>query len=294
MSNEHDTYPSIRRALRGNDHVANFRCGVKWTAWQMIYGLGAALVLLVVGVVKFVDGYIVPFGVGVKRTLGPYLGPYFDRFAGWLFDDEPGMFYHFTDWLVNSAIPRFGAWLEQRILAFGGWVDSLIYKFADHPVGQALETIFTVIAMIISVPLLILIIAGEEINTRTGLFTGLASLAIFTVETIIDFIKGGASQSISCTSDGARRFARGVKEKANEMEERPGTRRIYGYCPVSFDIRPKWFDSLVGDYIDDDDDESEPVVVTDGGVSRDTNSSGVTYTVNFYHNSSGNIRQKYN
>lgn len=29
--------------------------------------------------------------------------------------------------------------------------------------------------------------------------------------------------------------------------DKPGLRRVYGYCPVSMDMKPKWFDRIYGD-----------------------------------------------
>jgi hypothetical protein len=49
-------------------------------------------------------------------------------------------------------------------------------------------------------------------------------------------------------SDPAKSAATGVAVRTRAIGERavetPGVRRVYGECPVSMDMAPKWFDKL--------------------------------------------------
>lgn len=45
----------------------------------------------------------------------------------------------------------------------------------------------------------------------------------------------------------AKPIGSGAKKAGSKAVQTPGVRRVYGECPVSWDIEPKWFDKIFGD-----------------------------------------------
>lgn len=240
-----DMYPDPRKVIFGNGGVANLRCGTKWIAWIGSYAIYASLILGGQFTKYVIHGFVVPFGVvlydRVLEPAGTSLARFLER-------------YGIGAWFVHQ-LDRLDAWILRRahqvklaIIVFADGVADSMYQM-----GKAImSSRVTVVGLIIAAPIAIILMIGDEIDQRTGFFTAIASIIVFVLDSAVELAIGGGKQVSSCSTSGAKRFAGGVKKKAKEAQERPGTRRIYGKCPVTFEQHPKWFDNLFGD---DDDDE---------------------------------------
>lgn len=193
-----DEYPSWRKALFGNGHVANLKCAGKYGFWHGLYAVIAVLMFVVYGLCRVWDA-IMSVGVSREGDSGP-------------------------SWLIEKMrSEKFKDAVAAVILVFGfGWIltvmGALIYAFIQEPVQMAID-----VAIVLGVVILLVIIAVSVIFAGTFIW--------------------------NLFERGAEKYGPTVTMKASAVSKTAkatkGVRRVYGRCPVSFDIEPKWFQKLV-------------------------------------------------
>lgn len=92
-----------------------------------------------------------------------------------------------------------------------GWLDNWVTRTIVRSVTHALFYIFMAFALVIFGPMFAVMIGCEKVEEHTGVWSRITSI----------YRSGG--------------------EKAAST---PGVRRVYGNCPVSWDITPRWFETI--------------------------------------------------
>lgn len=204
-------YPHWKDALFGNGHVANLRCAGKYLFWHLLYGVLAVIGLVLVG------SHYVLTGVA-DRVPSKHIGNLFSWFAGGV--DRTADVLHnrrLKKWIGNTVLVLLGL----SALVVLGWGISFMIQ---HP-WMALESVVLVLGIIS------LMFAAAYIEDRwePGART-----------------KYGLKIAVARVASALTSSARIAGSKAKET---PGVRRVYGNCPVSMNIEPKWFGKIT-EYFD--------------------------------------------
>lgn len=126
----------------------------------------------------------------------------------------------------------------ERIAAAGEWLGEKLWNFATHDyTSKAVR--WTLIAVLVGSAALLagmlvhgLIYNPEQTLIAVGLITVFV-LSIVTGIVVVNLLEKAAFRLyVRFTS---------VKEKT---QDKPVARRVLGYCPVSMDITPKWFEKI--------------------------------------------------
>ncbi|AGM11541.1 hypothetical protein M199_gp125 [Halogranum tailed virus 1] len=195
-----EEYPSWRKALFGQDTVANIRCAVKYAVWHTGYLLLTLVGLLLLGVAYVVKGIgrLIP-GDAIGRGAG--------RLADAIFRPIEIAVDKYQNSSTAKRLAEYGAMLVLG-LAFLAAVGLIVWHIWMYPM-VALQV--------------------------AGFIVGLAVVAFVTLY-VIGYIREetNAGENVS-------RGIQGAKERAVDT---PGVRRIYGECPVAFEIEPRWFEAI--------------------------------------------------
>jgi len=193
-----EEYPSWRKALFGQDTIANLRCAVKYTVWHTGY-----LLLTVVGALLL---GLVAVATAISRAIpGERLGDGASRLGGVVMRPIVAVVEAYQNSNTAKRLAEYGAMLVLGAL-FIGAVAFLLWFIVMNPwiAAQAILTIGVVTAAI-----------------------------VLTLE-VLERVGGRAASSAG----------RGVQVAKEKAVETPGIRRVYGECPVHFDIEPKWFNKI--------------------------------------------------
>jgi hypothetical protein len=195
-------YPSPRKALLGNDHVANLYCGVKYVFWQTMY-LFLAIGLLV--------------GKAVKASGFPRAA---DRIVDAVTADRT------VKWLGNAMLGGFIIVALAAIASFY-WV-----IHAEPYIGAYFIDAITAVGI------------GLYVEGRTHVLLRLGDFLFEDVPNAVGGALKRTGSALGARADTAATKTTTAAKTVAEKTPKSVRQRVYGYCPVSFDIEPKWFEAM--------------------------------------------------
>lgn len=156
------------------------------------------------------------------------------------------IFWH-TAYLLLAAFGVIivgGATLLDRIT--GSSVATAVRNALDTPTAKKISRyavdVVLIIGMIITLWLLITIILMDPVAFAIALTVVIALFLTLFAGAIVWEKVGPRIRGI--LSQASKPIVRGASKAGSKAVETPGVRRVYGNCPVSMDIEPKWFENL--------------------------------------------------
>lgn len=182
-STDTDEYPSWKKALFGQETIANLRCAVKYIFWHTAHLVLAIPIVISLGLLTLVDkaANTGTASVAREKTDNEYL--------------KSGAYY--LMWALVIGYLAIGV----AMIAVEIYANPMIAVFILAVIGGVVVLGLTV-ALTAS-------LAGEQFKAFGAWVAGLLGSA------------------------------------GHRATQTPGVRRVYGNCPVSFKIDPKWYESLM-------------------------------------------------
>lgn len=212
-------YPSAVKALLDSDAVVNLWCGVKWLLWQ-----GSHLLILLLGLLMVV-------AYAIYRVVRAPLA--------WLNSKLN---------LTGKTVEATGKAGSKTAKAVGGAKErtsNATTSFFDSP------KVKKVVRGVIGIASIAAVVGGLGFLLHFAITSPMvffAAIGIITtgVAVIIGLFWLGEYLSDEGYIEAAiTKLTSGASSAATKAKETPGVRRVYGNCPVHFDIEPKWFESLI-------------------------------------------------